>query len=71
MDGGDERRRGDSEGSVECGEEGGVHDRGRGYRLGGLEQGYGLLGLLGSVFKRQRVFREVGVDGQLKGQVPP
>jgi hypothetical protein len=42
MDGGDERRRGDSEGSVECGEEGGVHDRGRGYRLGGLEQGYGL-----------------------------
>ena len=28
MDGGDERRRGDSEGSVEGGEEGDVHDRG-------------------------------------------
>ena len=30
MDRGDERRGGDSEGSVEGGEEGDVHDRGRG-----------------------------------------
>jgi hypothetical protein len=30
MEGGDERRRGDSEGSVKGGEEGDVHDRGRG-----------------------------------------
>ena len=35
MEGGDERRRGDGEGSMEGGEEGGVHEGGGGGRVGG------------------------------------